>query len=97
MDAGTQARLARAGIQQAAETEFHILYTRDNLIALVERRHHTIGSTGMLTENGLGYLIWRDGVAYLKSKAAESPATAEQVETIRRFALDLETALGVVT
>ena len=39
----------------------------------------TIGSTGMMTEQGLAYLVWRDGQAFLKSKSAEIPATGEQL------------------
>jgi hypothetical protein len=89
----TRARLSERGIQIVAETESHMLYARDNLIALVERRHDTIGSTGMLTENGLAYLIWRDGQAYLKSKHAEQAATEQQVDAIRRFSQDLAGSL----
>jgi hypothetical protein len=89
----TRARLAERGIQAVAETESHVLYARDNLIALLERRHGTIGSTGMLTGDGLAYLIWRDGQAYLKSKHAENAATEQQVEAVRRFSEDLAGAM----
>ena len=47
----------------------------------------------MMTEQGLAYLIWRDGDAFLKSKTGETAATEEQVSTIRRFSKDLEAAL----
>ena len=52
------------------------------------------GSTGMMTDQGLAYLVWRDGRPHLAAKGGETPATPEQVETIRRFSEDLNTALG---
>jgi hypothetical protein len=54
----------------------------------------TQGSTGMMTEQGLAYLVWRDGQPYLASKGGETPASAEQVETIRKFSEDLNNALN---
>ena len=89
--------LRHANIQLAAETAGHYLFTRDNCIALVERRDGTfgsIGSTGMLTGEGLAYLIWRDGQAFFKSKTAEVPAPAEQLAAVRQFSQDLAGALG---
>ncbi len=77
----------------AAETETHYLFTRDNCLALVERHQGTIGSTGVLTEDGLSYLIWRDGRAFLKSKTAEIAASREQAEAIEAFSRDLAAAL----
>jgi hypothetical protein len=47
-----------------------------------------------MTEQGLAYLVWRDGQAFLASKGGETPATTEQVETIRKFSEDLNTALS---
>jgi hypothetical protein len=47
-----------------------------------------------MTEQGLAYLVWRDGQPYLASKGGETPASAEQVETIRRFSEDLNNALN---
>jgi len=38
--------------------------------------------------------VWRDGLPYLAAKGSETPATPEQVETIRRFSEDLKTALS---
>ena len=86
-------RLAAVGIQLVAETASHYLFSRDNCIALVERAGGSLGSTGMMTEQGLAYLIWRGGEAFLKSKTGETAATEEQVSTIRRFSQDLEAAL----
>jgi hypothetical protein len=47
----------------------------------------------MMTEQGLAYLVWRDGLPYLAAKGGETPATPEQVETIRKFSADLKSAL----
>ena len=72
------------------------MFARDNLIALVERTaagYGSIGSTGILTESGLAYLIWRDGRAFLAGKGFEYPATDEQVEAVRKFSEDLKAAL----
>ena len=52
------------------------------------------GSTGMMTDQGLAYLVWRDGRPYLAAKGGETPATPEQVETIRKFSEDLSAALS---
>ena len=89
-------KLAAAGIQLVTETKTHFLFVRDNFIALVERRNDgfgSIGSTGMMTENGLAYLVWRGEQAFLKSKTGEQPAAQTQVDEIRRFSADLTAAL----
>jgi len=86
-------RLAESGIQLAAETDAHYLVFRENCIALIERRGGSIGSTGMMTEHGLAYLIWHDCQAFLKSKTAEIPASEDQVAAIERFSRDLAAAL----
>jgi hypothetical protein len=70
------------------------IYVRDNCIAAVGGAHRdNQGSTGMMTEQGLAYLVWRDGRPYLAVKGGETPATPEQVETIRKFSEDLNDAL----
>jgi hypothetical protein len=75
------------------------IYVRDNCVAAVGGTHGggadtNQGSTGMMTEQGLAYLVWRDGRPYLAAKGGEAPATPEQVEIIRRFSADLNTALS---
>jgi hypothetical protein len=97
MHQSVEARLAAAGIRLAVETASHYLFTRDNFMVLLERRTNSVGSTGMLTEHGLAYLIWRDGRAYLKSKGAENPATDEQIAAIRQFSSDVKAALSEMT
>jgi hypothetical protein len=88
--------LASVGIQLLSETHAYAIFARDNLIALVERTaegYGSIGSTGILTERGLAYLIWREGPALLAGKGFAQPATDEQVAAVRKFSEDLKAAL----
>ena len=88
--------LSSTGIQLVSETRSYSIFARGNLIALVERTAAgpgSIGGTGILTERGLAYLIWRDGQALLAGKGFELPATHEQVAAVRRFSEDLKAAL----
>jgi hypothetical protein len=88
-------RLDDLNIRLMVEGPAVSIYMRDNCIAAVGG---TIpgnqGSTGMMTEQGLAYLVWRDGQPFLAAKGVETPATPEQVETIRRFSEDLNSALS---
>jgi len=68
------------------------IYVREDCIAVVGGE--TQGSTGMLTPQGLAYLVWRDGQPLMVSKGVETPATPQQVEAVRRFSEDLKAALG---
>ena len=73
------------------------IYARDNCIAAVGGGESgNQGSTGMMTDQGLAYLVWRDGQPYLAAKGNETPATPEQVEAIRKFSQDLNDALNDV-
>jgi hypothetical protein len=88
--------LGSTGIQLLSESRAYAMFARDNLLALVERTaegYGSIGSTGIFTERGLAYLIWRDGQAFLAGKGFEQPATGEQVAAVRRFSEDLKAAL----
>jgi len=88
--------LGSTGIQLLSESRAYAMFARDNLLALVERTaegYGSIGSTGIFTERGLAYLIWRDGQAFLAGKGFEQPATGEQVAALRRFSEDLKAAL----
>ena len=90
-------RLSKLNIQLLSEAKSHYLFARDACLALVERSGTggcgSIGSTGMMTANGLAYLVWRDGRAWLTGKGGESMAAAEQVEAIAQFSADLKRAL----
>ena len=83
--------LDELNIRRMAEGESVSIYVRDNCIAAVGE---TQGSTGLMTEQGLAYLVWRDGQAFLAGKSGETQATAEQVETIQRFSQDLARGLN---
>lgn len=90
-------RLASLDIQIIAEGQKHFVFVRDNCVALVERAgtgYGSIGSTGIMTESGLAYLIWRDRRPVLAGKSGERPAEAAEVESIRRFSEDLKSAFA---
>ena len=100
------ARLAEVGIQLAAESPEHNMFTRGLCVALVNRgtggktagamaAGTGIGSSGMMTEAGLAFLVWREGRPYLAAKGRETLASPAQVEEIGEFSLDLKRALGV--
>jgi hypothetical protein len=93
----TAERLRSRNIQLVSETKGHYVFARDNCLTLVERTEAgfgSIGSTGVMTEAGLAYLVWREGRAVLLGKGSEASAEPAQVEAIRRFSEDLKTALG---
>lgn len=73
------------------------MFARDNLVALVERTpegYGSIGATGIWTQHGIAYLVWRDGRALLAGKGFEQPASHEEVTAVRRFSEDLKAALS---
>jgi hypothetical protein len=84
-------RLEDLNIRLMVEGPVVSIYVRDNCFAAVGG---TQGSTGMMTEQGLAYLVWREGQPFLAAKGIETPATPEQVEAIRKFSEDLNTALS---
>ena len=74
------------------------MFVRGNCAALApygESGFLSIGSSGMMTEKGLAYLVWREGQAMLSSHGSQISAGTEQVEAIRRFSEDLKVALGL--
>ena len=84
-------RLEDFNIRLMVEGPLVCIYARDECMAAVGG---TQGSTGLMTAQGLAYLVWRDGQPFLSAKGGETPATPEQVETIRKFSEDLRTALS---
>ena len=93
----TAERLRIRNIQLVSETKGHYVFARDSCLTLVERTEAgfgSIGSTGVMTEAGLAYLVWREGRPVLLGKGSEALAEPAQVEAIRRFSEDLKTALG---
>ena len=92
-------RLTSLNIQVLAEGKAHYLFGRDLCVALVERTEAgfgSIGSTGVMTEQGLAYMVWRDGHARLVAKGNDCPAETGQVEAVQRFSEDLKHALSAV-
>jgi len=94
---GIAARLESLDIRLMAETSAYALFARGDCMALARRAadgFDSIGGSGMMTENGVAYLLWRDGEALLAVKGqAPAPAAPAQVELILRFSLDLKEAL----
>ena len=96
MTAEIAARLAACEIQMAAQTKDYCMFVRGNCVALVQcadDRVTSIGSSGMLTEKGLAYLLWCDGKAMLSSHGSQVEADPEQVEAIRKFSEDLKNTI----
>ena len=92
-------RLEDLNIRLMAEGPAVSFYVRGNCMAAVGGTRDggtrtNLGSTGMMTDRGLAYLLWREGLPYLAAKGVETPATPEQVEAIRQFSEDLGTALS---
>jgi len=92
------ARLAACDIQMAAQARDYCMFVRGNCVALVQsvsERFTSLGSSGMMTERGLAYLVWAGGKAMLSSHGNQMEAGPEQVEAIRKFSEDLKTTLGL--
>jgi hypothetical protein len=89
-------KLEAAGIHIVeAGISSHFILERDGFVAFVERRENAfgnIGAPGLMTENGFGALVWRNGQGYFIGKGFEQPASEEQVQKLRAFASDIENA-----
>src|ERR1019366_3891250 len=62
------ARLADLNIQLAAQARDYCLFVRGNCLALAQSAGESftsIGASGMMAENGIAYLVWREGCAWL--------------------------------
>ena len=91
-----RARLGVYRIELLSEAKEFSILGRESCFALVNRAEAGetgIGSSGMMTENGPAYLVWRDGQAYLVGKGSETAADSAQVAAIRSFSDDLKKAL----
>jgi hypothetical protein len=86
------ARLRALHIECFATEKGYTFYTRENCAAIGHGVN--LGSSGIMTESGLAYLVWRGGQPYLAAHGgAETAATPEQVDAVRQFSDDLKTAL----
>jgi hypothetical protein len=91
------ARLESRGIAWFATEKGYTMFTRDNCAAIGHEQNgaYSVGSSGIMTETGLGYLTWRDGCAFVTAHGgSETPAADEQVEAVRGFSNDLKAALA---
>jgi hypothetical protein len=87
------ARLQALDIAWFGTEKGYTMFTRGNCAAVGHEQ--SIGSSGLMTESGFAYLVWREERAYLVSHGgAEQTATTEQIESIRRFSADLKSALS---
>jgi tyrosyl-tRNA synthetase len=88
------ARLATLNIQVAADGKEYFMLVREVCVAMVHRTAdgYSTGSTGIMTENGLAYLVWRNGRAFLAGKGGETEAEPSQVEKMKRFSEDVRGA-----
>ena len=78
------------------EIETHFVFERDGFAALVERRNNDfgrIGTAGLLNEQGVAPLVWRNDKPFFVAKGFEQPATQAQVNKLRAFQDDLAAAL----
>jgi hypothetical protein len=92
-----QARLKQLEIDVMSEGPSFCFFVRDLCVAIVPCRQGVfgpIGSTGILTTSGLGYLMWREGQALISRHGLAAPAEPDQVDQIQRFSADLKVALG---
>ena len=90
------ARLETLRIASVATAQGYLLFTRDNCAAFAHERPEgvSLGSSGLMTETGLAFLVWREGQAYLAVHGAgQVPATPEQVTAVQHFSEDLKAAL----
>jgi hypothetical protein len=86
-------RLEDFNITLASKGAAVSIYVRGNCVAAVGE---TQGSTGLMTEKGLAYLVWHDGQPFLAAKGSETPAAPEEVEAIQNFSRDLAIALSAL-
>ena len=90
------ARLEKLHIQWTLNEKGFALFHRGDLAVMssFSNGRFTAGSTGMMTENGLSYLVWRDGKPVLAAHGGnEIAATPEQLEEMQRFSTDVKKAL----
>ena len=91
------ARLRDLRIEWFASEKGYTMFTRENCAAIghAQGDGYSVGSTGMMTEAGLSFLMWRDGHAFFAAHGgAETPASPEQVAAARQFTEDLKVALA---
>ena len=92
------ARMASADTVRVWEMREYCVFVRGNCVAMAQTKGEgfsCVGSSGIMTENGLAYLVWSDGKTWLASHGNMVEADAAQVESIRKFSEDLTVSLGL--
>ena len=92
-------KLVDANIQllPLPEITTHFVFERDGFIALVERVKDAfgrIGAAGLLSDKGMAPLLWKDGCPFFVAKGFERAASESDIERLRLFQRDLESALS---
>ena len=96
MKAEIASSLQSLDIAWFATEKGYTMFTRGNCAAIGHEQPAgiSLGSSGMMTEAGFAYLVWRDNQAFLIAHGGtEIVANPEQLEAIRRFSADLKSAL----
>ena len=96
MNSELVARLKDLNIEWYTNAKGFTIFSRGDCAAFAHNQPAgpSLGSSGLMTESGFAYLIWREERAYLVAHGgAEQPATDDQVDAIRRFSSDLKQAL----
>lgn len=88
------ARLDAVEIEVGGEGEY-VMLTRGLCVAIARRMPEglSLGSSGIMTERGLAYLVHREGRTLLASKGVEVEAPDEQAAELRKFSEDVKRAL----
>ena len=98
MKAEIAERLNCLNIQVVSEGDYFCVFVRDTCLAMApcdQGEFTGVGSTGISSEQGLGYLVLRNGEYLLAGSKFEIPASAEDVQKVQRFSADLKVALGL--
>ena len=88
-------RLSDLQIDVSGESGDYLTFTRGICVALARRLADglSLGSSGIMTEHGLAYLVERDGRVWLAAKGARTEPAPEQLAEIQKFSEDLKSAL----
>ena len=96
------ARLQAAGIWQMVNAAYYGVFVRDGCMVVAQRNPDTgvytsMGNSGYpLPGVGVAHLQWQGDQPFLCRKDFDPvPATAEQLETLRKFSADVKAALGL--
>jgi hypothetical protein len=94
-------RLTAAGIEymQAGEHDRYFFLVRPPFAVMIDSFGGTykIGAAGRMTERGLAVLVWRDKDPWFQTKGFAEAAGPEDIESLRRFQADVESALAPET